>query len=73
MMARIAPQYGDRFDDVRQWLGPVRAYLARGEGQLAEAQSRWSIFTQEHLPALSRIASVNELAGRIGRGIGVAV
>jgi hypothetical protein len=73
MMTRIAPQYGDRFGDVRQWLAPVRDYLEDGRGNLAEAQSRWSIFAKEHLPALANVATVADLAAKVGRGLGLAI
>ena len=70
MIDRIAPQYGDRFEDVRAWLAPVRDYLASGTSDRAEAQARWSIFAKEHVPALKAIPTVAENARAVGDAVG---
>ncbi|MEO1709726.1 MAG: hypothetical protein AAFR70_05615 [Pseudomonadota bacterium] len=70
MIDRIGPQYGDRFDDVRAWLAPVRDYLSSGTGDRAEAQARWSIFAKEHVPALKAIPTVADNARAVGEAVG---
>jgi len=73
LLEQIGPSYGDNLPQVKRWLKPVRDHLASNSGDPDEARSVWQTFTREHLPVFANLATVAELAGKVSRGLGLAL